>query len=240
MKTYVVTGATSGVGKALISSFKKEDIKVIAIGRDQAKLDALVEYMGKDQCVGVKIDLSNISSIHEILSAPIDVVDALIYCAGFNKLIPLRKSSYDDFIKIMNVNFFAFTELVRILVSKKPKDHRMRIIAVSSRAALTVSKNNYMYASSKAALDAFVRNIALDYASANVEINTLQPGYIDTPMLDPYRIGFGEDFDKFITSHQPLGLISVEDMVEEIRYMLNKKSNKVSGTAIKINAGNNF
>ena len=240
MKTYVVTGATSGVGKALISSFKDEDIRVIAIGRDQDKLDALVEYMGKDQCVGVKIDLSDISSIREILSSYVDVVDGLIYCAGFNKLIPLRKSSYEDFIKIMNVNFFAFTELVRLLLRNKPKAQRMRIIGISSCAALTGLKNNYMYASSKAAMDAFVRNIALDYASANVEINTLQPIYIDTPMLEPYRIGFGEDFDKYITSKQPLGLIAVEDMVEEIRYLLNKKSTKVSGTAIKINAGSVF
>lgn len=240
MKTYVVTGATSGVGKALISSFKNENVKIFAVGRDQKKLDALVDFMGEDKCTGLKIDLSDISTINEVLSPYVDAVDGLIYCAGVNKLIPLRKSSYEDFIKIMNVNFFAFTELVRLLVQKKSKTHRMRIIAISSCASLAVYKNNYMYASSKAALDAFVRNIAIDYASSNVEINTLQPVYIDTPMLDPYRIGFGDDFDQYITSHQPLGLIPVDDMVEEIRFLLNKKSTKVSGTAIKINAGRSF
>ncbi|HAH70771.1 MAG TPA: hypothetical protein DCL74_03320, partial [Succinivibrionaceae bacterium] len=69
---------------------------------------------------------------------------------------------------------------------------------------------------------------------------TLQPSYIDTPMLSDIKEVYGSDFGDVVLKRQGLGLISVDDMVEEIRFLLNKKSTKVSGTAIKINAGLTF
>lgn len=70
-----------------------------------------------------------------------------------------------------------------------------------------------------------------------MEINTLQPAFIDTPMIDNIKMSYGESFDDFIYGFQPLGLIPVEDVVEQIRFLLNKRSTKMSGTSILINGG---
>ncbi len=237
MKKYIVTGATSGVGEALVKSFKGDDVQIIAIGRNESKLERLKAFMSSSQCITVNIDLSEVESIKDKIPPYLEDVDGFIHCAGFNKLTSLRKASYSLYLKMMNVNYFSFAELVRLITLKKSKGHHLRIIGISSCASATGLQGNYIYASTKAAMDAFVRNVALDLASQNVEINTLQPGYIDTPMLSDIKAVYGSDFNNVVLKDYPLGLISVDDMVEEIRFLLNKKSTKVSGTAIKINAG---
>ncbi len=237
MKKYIVTGATSGVGEALVKSFKGDDVQIIAIGRNESKLERLKAFMSSSQCITVNIDLSEVESIKDKIPPYLEGVDGFIHCAGFNKLTSLRKASYSLYLKMMNVNYFSFAELVRLITLKKSKGHHLRIIGISSCASATGLQGNYIYASTKAAMDAFVRNVALDLASQNVEINTLQPGYIDTPMLSDIKAVYGSDFNNVVLKDYPLGLISVDDMVEEIRFLLNKKSTKVSGTAIKINAG---
>ena len=240
MKKYIVTGATSGVGEALVKSFKGEDVQIVAIGRNEGKLEKLKAFMPSYQCITVNIDLCEVESIKEKITPYLDEVDGFVHCAGFNKLTSLRKASYDLYLKMMNVNYFSFAELVRLITLKKSKERRLRIIGISSCASVTGLKSNYIYASTKAAMDAFVRNVALDLAPQNVEINTLQPSYIDTPMLSDIKEVYGSDFGDVVLKRQGLGLISVDDMVEEIRFLLNKKSTKVSGTAIKINAGLTF
>ena len=193
--------------------------------------------MSSSQCITVNIDLSEVESIKDKIPPYLEDVDGFIHCAGFNKLTSLRKASYSLYLKMMNVNYFSFAELVKLITLKKSKERHLRIIGISSCASVTGLKSNYIYASTKAAMDAFVRNVALDLATQNVEINTLQPSYIDTPMLSDIKEVYGSDFNNVVLKDFPLGLISVDDMVEEIRFLLNKKSTKVSGTAIKINAG---
>lgn len=237
MKKYIVTGATSGVGEALVKSFKGDDVQIIAIGRNESKLERLKAFMSSSQCITVNIDLCEVESIKDKISSYLEDVDGFIHCAGFTKLTSLRKASYSLYLKMMNVNYFSFAELVKLITLKKSKERHLRIIGISSCASIIGFKSNYIYASTKAAMDAFVRNVALDLAPQNVEINTIQPGYIDTPMMSNLKEVYGSDLNNAILYPQVLGLISVDDMVEEIRFLLNKKSTKVSGTAIKINAG---
>ena len=96
-----------------------------------------------------------------------------------------------------------------------------------------------MYAATKGALDTFVRIISGELNSLHVEINTVQPAFVDTPMISSLKDFWGVEFDDFIKDFQPLGIIPVEDIVEQIRFLLNKRSTKVSGTSIFINAGRN-
>lgn len=108
---------------------------------------------------------------------------------------------------------------------------------MSSIASIRAGRTNSMYATTKGALDSFVRAISGELNLLHVEINTLQPAFVNTPMIDDLKDCYGDKYDNFIKSFQPLGLIPVEDVVEEIKFLLNKRSNKVTGTSILINAG---
>ena len=71
----------------------------------------------------------------------------------------------------------------------------------------------------------------------NIVINSIQAGYVDTNMCDSLRLYYGDRFDDFIRQNQPLGLIDKTEIVEQIRFMLSKKGNSVTGVSLKINGG---
>lgn len=241
MKTYLITGASSGIGKALIESFGNENIRVIALGRNLEKLEELKhELASKVEIVPVEVNLEDVPSIKSALTGVLsESFDGFIHCAGMSFLANLRKSSYQQFSSMMNVNFFSFVEILRLLLAKKPKDKQFRVVGMSSIASKIAYSSNSMYAATKGALDTFVRIISRELNSYHVEINTVQPAFVDTPMLSYLKDFWGAEFDGFIKDFQPLGIIPVEDIVEQIRFLLNKRSTKVSGTSIFINAGRN-
>ncbi len=239
MKTYVITGATSGIGEGLIRSFEGESVHVYALGRSQEKLERLKQSLiGKIQIDTVLVELSNVSSIKDSISSILnDKIEGFIHCAGVERLVTLRKTKYEDFIRLMNVNFFSFVEILRLLLSGKDKTSQFRVVALSSVASLRSSYGNAMYSASKGALDSYVRSISQGLIENNVEVNTIQPVFVDTPMIQNIKDSYKENYESFINSLQPQGILSVDDVVEQIRFMLYKKSTKVTGTAIYLNAG---
>ena len=94
-----------------------------------------------------------------------------------------------------------------------------------------------MYGTSKAAMDAFIRSISIELKDKNIEVNSLQPNWVDTPLLDNIKTYQGENWDNWMKKEAPLGMMKCEEIVEYIRFMLDKKGNKNTGTSILINGG---
>ena len=112
----------------------------------------------------------------------------------------------------MNVNFFSFVELLRVILNKyKLKDGIFRVVAISSQAAKITSSHNALYGASKAALDNYIRSSAKDLSKNNVLINSIAPAFIDTDMINNVRKAYTpEEFEKYIKGVQCLGLIPVK------------------------------
>lgn len=236
MTTCLISGVTSGIGYALGCSLMRDGHKVVGIGRNVERLEELKDRYG-ELFVPVELDLGRVEEIKTSLGEALYGVDSFVHCAGVSDASKLRKITYSRFLSMMNVNFFSFVELVRLLVGGKEDERSMRIIGISSAAARGGFGNNVMYGSCKAAMDGFVRQVNYDLIGRHVEINTLQPCFVDTRMLNNLKTAYGENFETYVDSYQPMGLIPVEDLVEEIRFLLFKKGMKVSGTARYINGG---
>lgn len=237
-KTYVITGATSGIGKALVESYKDEDVKLIIIARNLEKAQALKEVIDESKLEIVIADLENVDSLKDELKPIIGrELDGLIYCAGITGIESLRKTTYQKFLKVMNVNFFAFAEILRLCTLKKAPEKLFRCIAISSCASRIGYPCNQMYGTSKAAMDAFIRSISIELKDKNIEVNSLQPNWVDTPLLDNIKTYQGENWDNWMKKEAPLGMMKCEEIVEYIRFMLDKKGNKNTGTSILINGG---
>ena len=237
-KTYVITGATSGIGKALVESYKNEDVKLIIIARNLEKAQALKEVIDESKLEIVIADLENVASLKDSLKQLVGRdLDGLIYSAGVTGIESLRKTTYEKFLKVMNVNFFAFAEILRLCTLKKDPQKLFRCVAISSCSSRVGSPCDQIYCSSKAAMDAFIRASSIELESKNVEINSLQPNWVDTPLLDNIKAYHGDDFDNWMSQSAPLGMISCDEIVEYIRFMLDKKGNKNTGTSILINGG---
>jgi NAD(P)-dependent dehydrogenase (short-subunit alcohol dehydrogenase family) len=238
-RTYLVTGATSGIGRALAESFRGEGIRMIALGRSMERLDAIASSLKNEvEVVPVLADLEKPEELKNALEGVLDFpIDGFVHCAGVSCLVDVRKFKLAELERMMAVNFYSFAEILRLLARKKEKGRRLRVVGVSSVASIRGDSKNAAYAATKGALDSFVMSAAQDLASQNVEINTVQPVMVDTRMIDDLKTGYGDGFEDFVRDRQPLGLLDADDVVEQIRFLLFKKGTKVSGTAIYLNSG---
>lgn len=240
-KTYVITGGTSGIGKAVVESYKDEDVKLIIIARNEEKAKALSEVIDLSKLEIVIADLEDVASLKDTLKSLIGRdLDGLIYCAGTGAIESLRKTTYEKSLRVMNVNFFSFSEILRLCTMKKDKEKLFRCVALSSISSVIGFPNNQIYCASKAAMDGFIRSVSIELQEKNVEINSIQPNWVDTPMASNMKAYRGEEFDSYIRSESPLGIIEPWEVVEQIRFLLDKKSNKATGGTFVINAGKHF
>lgn len=238
-RTYLVTGATSGIGRALAESFKDDGVRLIAVGRSLERLNALAASLeGQVEVLPVAADLEKPAELNDALAGVLEMpIDGFVHCAGVSCLVDVRKFKLAELERMMAVNFYSFAEILRLLARKKEKGRRLRVVGISSVASIRGDSKNAIYAATKGALDSFVMSAAQDLAAQEVEINTVQPVMVDTRMIDDLKTGYGGSFDDFVESRQMLGLLTPDDVVEQIRFLLFKKGTRVSGTSIYMNSG---
>ncbi len=238
MKRYFVTGGTSGIGKALVSTFKNEDCELYITTRNKDKADKLIESCGNVCIKFIDIDLMNVETIKDSLQSIRNVpFDGFIHCAGVSPVTTLRKSTLTELDRAMRINFYSFVEILRCLTMFKPKEQLLRVIAVSSVASFRGYSHHQIYSATKAALDGFIRSSSIELSNFNIEINSIRPATVDTPMIEGLKTAWSDDFESYIKKLQPLGLIAPEEVVEQIRFLLDKKGHHITGTSIFINSG---
>ncbi len=240
MKTYVITGGTSGIGRALVESFKDADVKLILLVRNEEKAKTLTEVISPSKLEIVRADLEAVDVLKDALKPCLKAdFDGFVHCAGISYTQSLRKSTYERALALMKVNFFSFAEILRLLTANKPAAKQFRAVAVSSGASLNGVPLEQMYCASKGALDSFVRAASIELGKKNIEVNTVQPDWVDTPLTAHLKAYRGEQgFYDYVKTIQPLGIIPPAEVAETIRFLLEKKGNKMTGCAVRINAGN--
>jgi NAD(P)-dependent dehydrogenase (short-subunit alcohol dehydrogenase family) len=238
MKAYLITGITSGIGNHLFNELVKTNL-VYGIYRNETKFKQL-KVDNKSflhNIVGLKVDLENPDSISETLSK-IDVkFDGLIYCAGNAETRPIKLSDYKFNKSMFNVNYFSLLEIIRVLFLKKLFNMHSSIVAISSVTSQSAEKGKTTYSGSKGALESSVKSIAFEFIQHKIRINLIRSAMVDTEILSDYKELLGDTFLDNITLKQPLGIISKEDIISLIKYLLSDSSVKITGTTINLDAG---
>ena len=167
-KTALITGSSRGIGKSIKESLSKDGIDIINHSRDI-------------------LDLSSPKSIDEFLSQLTTHVDIVINNAGILKVGQHDEISTDDFHEVFQVNVVAPFKLISGLVEGMKHQKFGRIVNISSIWGQKSKEGRTLYSSSKAALDALTRSLAIEFAAYNILINSVAPGYIETDMLKQYN-----------------------------------------------------
>ena len=163
-KIALVTGASRGIGKSIKEVLSKDGIEIISPNRNE-------------------LDLSSSESIDKFLSQTSADIDIIINNAGILKVGEHNEFSSDDFHEILQVNVVAPFKIISGFVEKMKTHSFGRIVNISSVWGQKSKKGRTLYSSSKAALDALTRSLAIEFASHNILINSVAPGYIETDML---------------------------------------------------------
>ncbi len=238
-KTVLVTGASSGIGRQCVIDCSKMGAKVLAIGRNQERLDEVVSEMaGKGVCYS--FDLSEIDRIENLIAKVVEEngkIDGFIHAAGIEVTNPVKLSKPEEYESVFRVNCLSAFEIVKNLCSIKTFNKGGAIVLISSISGVIARKGLSAYAASKGALMSAARVMALEMASRAIRVNTISPGTILTPMMQKALDAMIEEDRKKRIDGFPLGLGQPSDISNACIYLLSDASRWVTGQNLIVDGG---
>ena len=243
-KIVIVTGASSGIGKAAAALFAQNGATVIAVGRNEKELVALQDSLGSKR-ENVKIHLADVneySQIDRMVSETVQAfgqIDVLVNSAGIIKNGTIENTTLDEWDKMMNVNlrsvFYLMQKCIPHMIESKGN-----IVNVSSVAGTRSFPNVLAYAVSKAAIDQLTRCSALELAAKGIRVNAINPGVVVTNLHT--RSGMdAESYEAFLERAKethPIGRPGTpEEVAELIYYLASDKAGWITGATYEIDGG---
>ena len=215
-KTAIITGASRGIGKSIKEILSKDEIEIISPTRNE-------------------LDLSSSESIDKFLSQTSADIDIIINNAGILKVGEHNEFSSDDFHEILQVNVVAPFKIISGFVEKMKIHSFGRIVNISSVWGQKSKKGRMLYSSSKAALDALTRSLAIEFASYNILINSVAPGYIETDMLKQCNT---EEELSIIRDTIPMKRFGKKiEIAELVRFLSSEDNSYITGQVFTIDGG---
>ena len=234
-KTILVTGASSGIGRATAIECSKMGAKVVITARSKERLKNTLDALEGEGHQMVLCDLTNEDELNALVEATPEL-DGIVCNAGINKLVPIRQLKEVDLASIFAINTFSPIMLVQKLTKKKKIENDASVVCTSSISGIgAAAVGESMYIASKGAISAFVKAAALEFAKKGIRVNAVCPGMVKTEMSDAYDLNEGDNED---LKNYPLGRYATpEDIAWGIIYLLSNASNWVTGTNMVIDGG---
>ncbi|HEY8184625.1 MAG TPA: SDR family oxidoreductase [Pyrinomonadaceae bacterium] len=243
-KTLLVTGATSGIGKATAMRFAQAGASIAAVGRDEAALSQLKKDVSSSgvQCLAIQADLSLEDGAAKVVSKTtehLEGIDVLVNAAGHISTGTIESTSLEAWDAMLQINLRApFVLMQKALPSIISRGGN--IVNVSSVTGLRAFPGVLAYCVSKAGLDQLTRCAALELAAKGVRVNAVNPGVVVTEIHK--RGGMNEEqyaaFLEHSKSTHPLGRVGkVEEIAELIFFLASERASWITGATYSIDGG---
>ena len=234
-KKILITGATGGIGHALVKRFASLEGNILATGTKIEKLDSLKKEFPTISIL--KFDISEHLKIDEFIenvSSQLVGLDVLINNAGINMdNLSLRMKS-DEWQKVIDINLGSTFLLCRSAIKKMLKNKYGRIVNITSIVGHTGNVGQANYAASKAGIIGMTKSLAIEYAKKNITLNCVSPGFIKTNMTDSIL----ESVKAILTSRIPMSRLgSGEDVANSVAFLSSDSSSYITGETIHVNGG---
>ena len=237
-KKIVVTAAAQGIGRATALAFANEGAEVIAT---DINLEKLNEIKNNNSTISIKeLDSTNKSAV-DTFAESVDEVDILFHAVGFVHHGTIMDCDSDEFYRSINVNVYSAYLMSQSLLPIMLKKQKGNIIIVSSAASnVKGAPNRFIYGTTKAALNGFVKALAADYVKEGIRCNAILPGTVETPSWEG-RVNMAEDPKKaredFIARQAMGRLAQPEEIASMAVYLASDESAFVTGTLNLIDGG---
>ena len=236
-KNILITGAGSGIGRETAVTLSGLDANLILLDMNEESLRETADLVGREVLLKA-INLCDFDSLSALVKDTYDAVgsiNGLVHCAGISSRKPLNVLSPSGFSKVMDVNFFAFEELVRLFMKRGRFADGGSIVVMSSISAIKGYKAKTEYCVSKAAVDAFVRCMAAELANRRIRINSVMAAEVITPMaMKAKELNNSLGVSEF---NAPLGPTEPYEVANTIAFLLSDATKTITGSSILIDGG---
>lgn len=242
-KVVLVSGASSGIGEDAAIEFAKQGAKVVLVGRNEARLNAVANKITKN---GSSLPLIIVADVSKDASRIINEtiqhfgqLDTLINNAGIFRTNTASNVDLKVFDEVMAINCRSIVEITKLAVPYLEKTKGC-VVIISSISGLKAYQEEISYCVSKAAIDMYVKCASLELAPKGIRVNSVNPGVIDTPIFKTIGLD-GENLQAHLEREKqsyPVGRIGVvSDTTNAILYLADQKSSFVNGINLVVDGG---
>lgn len=239
-KKYIITGASSGIGKATSLLLSKLGATLILIDLDEEGL-LVTAQMCENETKILPIDLLDSKELKQkIAGAVLEVgkLNGFVHLAGRPYLSPLKSINEKVLLDVLKLNSIVGLELAKICSNKSIFSGELGVfIFISSVYGCVGSSANVGYAMSKSALHGITKSLAIELAPKGIRVNCIAPGFVKTNMLNTISGSFNPDYDELINKLHPLGLGDAEDVANSIAFLVSDMAKWITGSIINVDGG---
>ena len=235
-KNIIVTGASGGIGNAIIKKLNEAGANILASGTRIEKLEEI-----RKNFEGIKIlkfDISQSDKIEEFIENATNALggslDGIVNNAGITQDNLSIRMSLDEWQKVINTNLTSTFLMSKFAIKKMLKNKSGKIVNITSVVGHTGNLGQANYTASKAGIVAMSKSLAIEYAKKNINVNCISPGFIKTAMTNK----IDEKFKEVIVSKIPSARLGEpDDIANAVLFLSSEESNYINGETLHVNGG---
>ncbi len=237
-KNILITGSSQGIGLSIALVLAKEGHNIFLTGRNENKLKKIIETTSIKEFYAV--DLCKKDSVKLLFEKAVEKlgnIDILINNAGEYIYAPIEKTTEDELQTITKLNIETPYELIKLTVPKMKENNWGRIINIGSISGVVGEANASLYSMTKSALIGLSKSLALELAQNNITVNTINPGWVDTNLIN--NDGLKEDFsqNEIIDMIPQRRFVHPDEVANLCKYLISEESKGITGQSINLCAG---
>ncbi len=243
-KIVIITGAGSGIGAASAKLFAEHGARVIVsdLNFDGAQRTALEISQKGFSAAATQADVSNFDDVEKLINETVNDfgrLDVIVNNAGIGpkKMVKAAEHTLEDWDRVIAVNQTGVFYCMKLALQQMEKQGSGNIVNIASLAGLKASGKNLSYSASKFAVVGMTKSAALEYASKNIRVNAVCPGYTESALLDQL-LGMRPDMAELLLKHVPLKRFGLaEEIAEAVVWLASEDTKFITGQTITLDGG---